>query len=60
MRRIAPERGAITMEIPLLPGESVTSEKVLVRDGKVIVALGADAAGFWLVECACSARRLLT
>lgn len=42
IRRIAPERGAITMEIPLLPGESVTSERVLVRDGRVIVAIGAD------------------
>ncbi len=46
VQRLSPERGAITLEIPLLPGESVTSENVLVRDGKVVAALAADAQTF--------------
>ncbi len=37
--RIAPERGAFTIELPLLPGESVVTENVEVADGKVTAAM---------------------
>lgn len=35
--RLAPGRGAVTVEIPLLPGESVTGENVTARDGRAIL-----------------------
>ena len=37
VRRVAPEQGAFSLEIPLLPGESVTSEGFDVRDGRIRV-----------------------
>lgn len=37
VQRIAPQQGGITLEIPLLPGESVTSQTLEVENGKVRV-----------------------
>lgn len=37
VQRIAPQQGGITLEIPLLPGESVTSQTLEVEHGKVRV-----------------------
>ncbi len=37
--RIAPERGAFTIELPLLPEESVVTENIEVADGKVTAAM---------------------
>lgn len=39
--RASPPGTAIVMQLPLLPGESVTTEGIRVRDGKVQVNLGA-------------------
>jgi hypothetical protein len=39
--RIAPLRGAFTVELPLLAGESVVSENIEVADGKVTAAMAA-------------------
>lgn len=39
VQRVAPAQGAITVAVPLLPGESVTSQVVEVDDGKVRVHL---------------------
>ena len=44
VHRLAPARGAFTMEIPLLDGESVISPDIEVRDGSVLVAMQAGAA----------------
>ncbi|MEO1203375.1 MAG: hypothetical protein AAFX10_11750, partial [Pseudomonadota bacterium] len=41
VQRIAPSEGALTMEIPLLDGESVVSEDVDIEDGRVRVSMGA-------------------
>jgi hypothetical protein len=46
VQRIAPASGSITVEIPLFDGESVDSENVEVRDGKVIAALPANGRSF--------------
>ncbi len=47
--RITPAEGPFTLEIDLLPSESVVSEGVQVRDRKVLVAFGADQREFvWL------------
>lgn len=43
VRRLSPLGQALVLEVPLLPGESVTTEGVRVRDGKVLVSLAADA-----------------
>jgi len=37
--RVAPEQGAISVAIPLLDGESVTSEDMIVTDGRVQLAM---------------------
>ena len=37
--RLAPEEGALTLEIPLLDGETVLSEHVTAADGKLLVAM---------------------
>lgn len=37
--RITPGGTAVLIEVPLLPGESVTSDQIRVRDGKVMVSL---------------------
>ncbi len=42
VRRLSPLGQALLMEVPLLPGESVTTEGVRVRDGKVSISLAAD------------------
>lgn len=42
VHRMSPRRGAINLEIPLLPGESVTLENVQVLDNKVAVSLAPD------------------
>ena len=39
VQRIAPEIGAINLEVPLLDGEAVVTDGVLVRDGQVLVAM---------------------
>ena len=46
VQRRAPASGSITVEIPLLAGETVDSENVEVRDGNVIAALGANDRSF--------------
>ena len=43
VRRLSPLGQALVLEVPLLAGESVTTEGVRVRDGKVLVSLAADA-----------------
>lgn len=42
VKRIAPLQGAIEINVPLLAGESVLSDKVQVKDGKAWVTLGAN------------------
>lgn len=39
VERLAPAQGAITLEVPLLDGESVLTEAVPVRDGKALVSM---------------------
>ena len=48
MLRIAPPEGALVIEVPLLPGESVTTPGVRVADGRALVTLapGAQAASW--------------
>lgn len=43
--RIAPERGAISLRVPLLDGESVVTPGVAVEDSAVIVTMAAGARG---------------
>ncbi len=38
--RVAPVEGAITLEIPLLDGETIVSGEFEVRDGRVLVSMG--------------------
>ncbi len=40
VERIAPSEAAIVLEVPLLPGESVTTAGVRVREGRALVGLG--------------------
>ena len=40
LRRVTPTGSAIVLEVPLLPGESVTSNETRVQNGKVQVNLG--------------------
>jgi hypothetical protein len=40
--RIAPNHGAINLEVPLLSGESVLTDGIKLKGGKVIVSLGAN------------------
>ncbi len=40
VRRVAPVEGAITLEIPLLDGETIVSGEFAVRDGRVLVSMG--------------------
>ncbi len=45
--RIAPEKGAFTLRVPLLPGEAVLTEGVEVRDDRsAVVAIPGGASGF--------------
>jgi hypothetical protein len=37
--RVAPAQGALTLEVPLLPGEIVLSEDFTVTDGRVLVSM---------------------
>ncbi|MBT8099760.1 MAG: hypothetical protein KJO82_08420, partial [Gammaproteobacteria bacterium] len=39
VQRIAPVQGAMTLELPLIEGESVLSENMTVRDGKILVSM---------------------
>ena len=39
VQRVAPEQGGITLEIPLLPGESITSQDIEVNAGKARLQL---------------------
>ncbi len=39
VRRIAPAQGALTLELPLLEGESVMTENMTVNDGKILVSM---------------------
>jgi hypothetical protein len=39
VRRIAPAQGALTLELPLLAGESVLTENMTVNDGKILVSM---------------------
>jgi hypothetical protein len=40
VRRLTPVEPAILLELPLLPGEAVTTPGIRVRDGQALVALG--------------------
>ncbi len=40
VQRIAPVEGALTLRVPLLPGESVLAERLPVTDGEILVTLG--------------------
>ena len=40
--RIAPNRGALTLEVPLLEGESVVSDNFTVQDGRILVTMTPD------------------
>lgn len=42
VRRLAPRNGVINLQIPVLPGESVTSEKIEVENDKVQLVLSAN------------------
>lgn len=42
VRRLAPRSGVINLQIPTLPGESVTSERIEVEDNKVQLVLAAN------------------
>jgi hypothetical protein len=42
--RVAPPEGAIVLEVPLLPGEAVTTPGVRVRDGRALATLAPGAA----------------
>ncbi len=42
VRRVAPTDGALSMDIPLLPGESVVSDDIDIDDGRVRVSMGAN------------------
>jgi hypothetical protein len=48
VRRIAPPEGAVVIEVPLLPGESVTTAGVRVAEGRALVTLapGAEQVGW--------------
>ena len=39
VQRIAPAQGALTLELPLLAGESVMTENLTVSDGKILVSM---------------------
>lgn len=39
VQRIAPVQGALTLEIPLMDGESVVTDNMTVADGKVLVSM---------------------
>ena len=42
VERLAPAQGAFTLELPLLPGESVLSAGLPVREGRITVSMPAD------------------
>ena len=39
VRRIAPTTGALTLELPLLDGESILAENFTVNDGKILISM---------------------
>ena len=45
VRRVAPPEGTVVLEVPLLPGESVTTAGVRVQGGRALVTLGPGEAG---------------
>ena len=45
VERVAPLEGALTLEVPLLDGESIVSGTFEVRDGRVLVTMQPDEAG---------------
>jgi len=45
VERVAPEQGAFTLEFPLLPGESVLTAGLPVRDGRITVSVPAGVPG---------------
>jgi hypothetical protein len=60
VERLAPPDGSFTVEIPLLPGEAVTTGAP-VREGRVLAAFGADESYFrWASTLAQSERLALT
>jgi hypothetical protein len=40
--RVAPAQGALTLEVPLLDGESVLTEGVVVEDGRALISMRPD------------------
>ena len=39
VQRIAPRQGALTLDLPLIQGESVLTEGITVRDGRALIAM---------------------
>ncbi len=39
VQRVAPAQGALTLDVPLLPGETVVTEDLRVQDGRVLVSM---------------------
>ena len=39
VHRVAPTQGALTLEVPLLPGETVVTEDLRVREGRALVSM---------------------
>ncbi len=61
LRRVSPPGTAVVLEVPLLSGESVTTEGVRVTDGKVLISIPADQAEFsWSSQLDKSERITLT
>lgn len=59
--RVSPAAGALFVAVPLLPGESVTTESVRVEDGKAQVSLAPGVAtGGWTSSLQPSAKLSLT
>jgi len=49
VRRVAPPEGSVVLEVPLLPGESVTTVGVPVQNGRALVTLGpGDTSASWV------------
>jgi hypothetical protein len=40
--RVAPQQGALTLELPLLDGETVVTEGMTVKDGRILVSMSSN------------------
>ncbi len=61
LRRVSPPGSAVVLEVPLLSGESVTTESVRVTGNKVLISIAADQSEFsWSSQLDKSERITLT